>query len=66
MELSARKGISIGKSLIISYLKVSIQSGGNVGFSSDYDKPQKTLVGGLKMGCVTSILILAHYFNPLI
>ncbi|GGF01757.1 hypothetical protein GCM10008027_28300 [Pseudoalteromonas gelatinilytica] len=39
---------------------------GNVGFSSDYDKPQKTLVGGLKMGCVTSILILAHYFNPLI
>ena len=56
MELSARKGISIGKSLIISYLKVSIQSGGNVGFSSDYDKPQKTLVGGLKNGL--------RHFNP--
>ncbi len=50
MELSARKGISIGKNLVISYLKVSIQSGGNVGFSSDYDKPQKTLAGALKNG----------------
>jgi len=56
MELSARKGISIGKNLVTSYLKVSIQSGGNVGFNSDYDKPQKTLAGTLKNGL--------RHFNP--
>ncbi len=47
MELSARKGISISKNLIISYLKVSIQSDGNVGFSSDYNKPLNTLAEAL-------------------